>query len=117
MFELGYEVSCPSCLGKGEKVFNLLALVDTFLPVKYQQHPQSFGSLLAELTACSSRLSWSFFLATPSGVYSPKPPLLPLWNMKVVSAAELYLSLRLSLDLELDIRILSMDPASAPAVY
>ena len=78
MFELGYEVSCPSCLGKGEKVFNLLALVDTFLPVKYQQHPQSFGSLLAELTACSSRWSWSFFLATPSGVYSPKPPLLPL---------------------------------------
>ena len=70
--------SCSSCLGKGEEVFDFLALVDTFLPVKYQQHPQSFGSLLAELTACSSRLSWSFFLATPSGVYSPKPPLLPL---------------------------------------
>ena len=33
------------------------ALMATLLPVKYQQHPQSFGSLLAELTACSSRLS------------------------------------------------------------
>jgi hypothetical protein len=46
-----------------------------------------------------------------------KATLIALVGMKVVSAAELYLSLRLSLDLELDIRILSMDPASAPAVY
>ena len=60
------------------------ALMATLLPVKYQQHPQSFGSLLAELTACSSRLSWSFFLATPSGVYSPKPPLLPLLILFIV---------------------------------
>jgi hypothetical protein len=34
-----------------------LASVESFMPFEHQQHPQSFDSLLAELTTCLSRLS------------------------------------------------------------